>query len=79
MTGEERPSHVLRNMTGSNFDYVIMEVDREGECAIGSRRMALAAKRHFFKRKRSSHQEGERLKCRVMAVGAKRFIEKSSR
>ena len=72
--GEERPSHVLRNMVGSRIDYVIMEVDREGECAIGSRRMALASKRHFFGTARSGHSSGETLKCQVLAVGAKRCL-----
>jgi hypothetical protein len=69
MPGEERPSHVIRNMTGSTVDYVVMEVDREGECAIGSRRVALAAKRHFFAK--GDHRECELMKCRVIAVGAK--------
>jgi hypothetical protein len=69
MPGDERPGHVLRNMVGSQVDYVIMEVDREGECAIGSRRVAMAAKRHFFSK--GDHREDELLKCRVMAVGAK--------
>lgn len=70
LPGEERPGHVLRNMVGSRVDYIIMDVDREGECAVGSRRMAMAAKRRFFLR--NDHKEGELLKCRVMAVGAKR-------
>jgi hypothetical protein len=69
MPGEERPGHVLRNMVGGKTDYAIMEIDREGECAIASRRVALAAKRHFFAK--GEHREGELLKCRVMAVGAK--------
>lgn len=72
MPGEERPSHVLRNMTGSAIDYVVMEVDREGECAIGSRRMAMEARRHFFATARDGHKEGDLLTCRVVASGAKR-------
>ena len=52
MPGTERPPHVMRNMAGGALDYVIMEIDREGECAIGSRRAALAAKRHFFSKTR---------------------------
>jgi len=72
MPSTERPPHVLRNMVGGKLDYVIMEIDREGECAIGSRRVALAAKRHFFSRTRGSHHEGERIKCRVVVTGAKR-------
>lgn len=72
MPGEERPGFVLRNMVGSEIDYVILEVDREGECAIGSRRMALAAKRHFFATARGGHKEGDLLKCRVLATGPHR-------
>lgn len=72
MPGEERPSYVLRNMTGSEIDYVIMDVDREGECAIGSRRVALAAKRHYFATARGGHTEGDLLKCRVIAAGPHR-------
>lgn len=46
--GQERPPYVLRNMSGAETDYIILDVDREGGVAIGSRRMALAAQRHFF-------------------------------
>ena len=72
--GEERPDYVLQNMVGGKIDYVILEIDREGECAIGSRRMALAAKRHFFANTRLGHKEGDHLKCNVLAVGAKRCL-----
>ena len=68
--GEERPAHVLRNMVGSIVDYVILEVDREGECAIASRRLAIADKRRHFGK--SEHREGDLLQCRVLSVGAKR-------
>ena len=74
--GEERPNYVLENMVGSKIDYVILEIDRESEIAIGSRRMALSAKRHFFANTRGGreHKEGELLKCHVLAVGAKRCL-----
>jgi hypothetical protein len=72
MPGDERPDHIVRSLTGSTIDYVIIEVDREGQCAIGSRRVALAAKRHFFATARGGHQEGELLKCRVLVTGARR-------
>ncbi len=42
MPGEERPAHVLRNMSGAEIDYVILDVDREGGVAIGSRRMGVS-------------------------------------
>jgi len=72
MPGEERPNFVLRNMTGSVIDYAIIEIDREGQCAIGSRRVALAAKRHYFATARGGHPEGELLKCRVLISGPHR-------
>jgi len=59
-------------MTGSRIDYAIIEIDREGLCAIGSRRVALAAKRHYFSTARGGHPEGELLKCRVLATGPHR-------
>ncbi len=74
MPGEERPPHVLRNMVGSQIDYVILEVDREGGCAVASRRMALAARRYYFSNPRIEHKAGDMLKCRVIVVGAKRCI-----
>jgi ribosomal protein S1 len=69
--GAERPPHVMQSMIGSKMDYVIMEIDREGECAIGSRRVAQAAKRHFFKKNRAGHVIGERLRCQVVSSGPK--------
>lgn len=69
MPGDERPEFVLPSMVGSTIDYTILEVDREGECAIGSRKMALTSKRFFFAR--TERHEGERLNCKVVAVGPK--------
>lgn len=71
MPGEERPSYVLQEMKGAKIGYVIINVDREGECAIASRRIALAAQRHYFATVRGGHQEGEMLKCNVLSVGPK--------
>lgn len=68
--GEERPGHVLRSMVGSTVDYVIVEIDREGEVAIASRRMAQLARRKRFMR--TEHREGDLLICRVVSVGPKR-------
>lgn len=74
MPGLERPPHVLRNMTGAEIDYTILDVDREGSVAIGSRRMAAVARRHFFDTVKGGHKLGERLSCRVLAVGPKRCL-----
>lgn len=69
MPGEERPVHVLRNLSGAEIDYVILDVDRQGGMAIASRRMAAAIRRHVFDTARNGHEPGERLTCRVLAVG----------
>ena len=71
MPGEERPSYVLQQLKGAKIGYVIINVDREGECAIASRRIALAAQRHYFATVRGGHQVGETLKCNVLSVGPK--------
>lgn len=65
---------MLRNMTGAEIDYTIMDVDREGGVAIGSRRMAMLARRHFFDTARNGHELGEKLTCRVLSVGPKRCL-----
>lgn len=71
---QERPPHVLRNMSGAEIDYTILDVDREGGVAIGSRRMAVLAQRHFFDTVKGGRKLGERLTCRVLAVGPKRCL-----
>lgn len=71
---QEKPSHVLRNMSGAEIDYTILDVDREGGVAIGSRRMAVLAQRHFFDSVKGGRKLGERLTCRVLAVGPKRCL-----
>lgn len=45
--GEEKPHYAIRGMVGAKVDYVIMRVDRENECAVASRRMALTKKRRY--------------------------------
>ena len=62
MPGEERPTHVLRNMSG------------EGGVAIGSRRMGAMIKRHAFDTARGGHEPGERLPCRILTVGPNRCL-----
>jgi len=71
MPDDEKPAFLAKGMVGSKIDYIILEVDREGECAIASRRMAMMARRgRFFAV--GQHQEGDLLTCRVIVVGAKR-------
>lgn len=75
MPGEEQPEYVMRNMAqGAVIDYVILDVDRENECAVASRRLALAAKRHYFSTASGGHRKGEIMKCRVLAVGPKKCL-----
>ena len=74
MPDETRPEYVLRNMVGSKIDYVIMDVDRVGECAIASRRIALSSRRHYFSTAKNLHQEDELLECHILAVGPKRCL-----
>jgi hypothetical protein len=68
--GDERPQHVVRGMIGCRTDYIIMEIDREGECAVASRRLALVAQRKLFAKR--APKAGDKLTCNVTAVGAKR-------
>lgn len=72
--GEERPDFVLQNMVGANIDLVIIKVDREAGFAVGSRRLAARAQRHYFKNRQALHTEGTRQKCRVLAVGPRRCL-----
>lgn len=74
MPGEERPVHVLRNMSGAEIDYVILDVDREGGVAIGSRRMGAMIKQRAFDTARGGHEPGEKLTCRVLTVGPSRCL-----
>lgn len=74
MPGEERPTHVLRNMSGAEIDYVILDVDREGGVAIGSRRMGAMIKQRAFDTARGGHEPSEKLTCRVLTVGPSRCL-----
>lgn len=74
MPGEERPTHVLRNMSGAEIDYVILDVDRENNMAIASRRMGAMIRRRAFDAARGGHEPGERLTCRILTVGPSRCL-----
>ena len=72
--GEERPDYVMRGMVGAKIDYVVMQVDREGECAIASRRLALTKQRRHFASLRRGHEAGAQLKCNLLVVGPRRVL-----
>ena len=62
-----RPTHVLRSMAGATVDYVITAIDRENECCIASRRMALAIRRHGLLR--TKPEVGRKVQASILAVG----------
>lgn len=72
--GEERPDYVMRGMVGAKIDYVVMQMDREGECAIASRRPALVKQRRHFAVVRRGHEPGAQLKCTLLVVGPRRVL-----
>lgn len=53
--GQERPSHVLRYMTGAEIGYTILDVDRKGGVVIASRRMAAVSLCRAFDNVRGGH------------------------
>lgn len=73
-SAEARPGFVLRNMVGAKIDYVILQVDREGGVAIGSRRMALGARRYQLTRLTSLHKPDALTQCRLLSVGPRRCL-----
>ena len=63
----QRPTHVLRSMTGAIIDYVITGIDREGECCVASRRLALGIrKRNFLK---LPPKDNKKIQLNILAVG----------
>lgn len=72
--GEERPDYVLQNMVGATVDLIIIKVEREGNFAIGSRRLANRSQRYFFAHREDLRSIGARVKCRMLAVGPRRCL-----
>jgi hypothetical protein len=71
---ETYPEYVIKRMVGAKVNYVVTNVDRPGECAIASRRMALGyVRNHFFKDSRRT-EPGQIQDCNVLVVGPKRII-----
>lgn len=70
--GEESPHYTLRSTVGSKVDYVIMRVDRENECAIASRRMAMTKRRrHTLQTARNNR---ELVLCDTILVSRKAML-----
>ncbi len=66
---EEPPDFVINGMVGANAEYVITHVDKEGDFALGSRKMALGFKRNRFMNNRNGHRAGEIVDCNILSVG----------
>ena len=56
---------ILHNMPGARVDYIIREIDREGECALASRRLALDRRQRTFRNK-VKIREGDKVKWMSM-------------
>ena len=71
--GQERPPYVLRNMSGAETDYIILDVDREGG---GHWLTPNGAGRPeaLFDTIKGGRSIGEKLTCRVLAVGPRRCL-----
>jgi len=69
---ENQPPHVLRSMIGAEIDFVITNIDREGECCVASRRMAMDIRRKTIKRMKI--KKGKRLPVDVIAVGKNKLL-----
>lgn len=67
-----KPVHVLNSMIGSVIDYVIKEIDREGECCIASRTAALHIRRRNFLK--LTPRSNKRVECSIIAVGKTKVL-----
>lgn len=74
--GEKKPSHILRSMIGAEIDFVITDIDREGECCVASRRIALDIRRRSVKRMKM--KEGKRMPVDVVAVSKNKLLASMS-
>jgi len=72
--GEERPRYVMRNMGDATIDFVITDVDREKDYVVGSRRLALAARRYYFSNQPALNRIGSRVPCSVLTVSLRRLL-----
>lgn len=74
MKGEERSTFLMRGMIGASVDYVVINVDREGEVALASRSLAMVKRRRAFSSGRSVARPGDIVDCSALVVGAKRCL-----
>jgi len=72
--GEERGTFLMRGMIGATVDYVIINIDREGEVALASRGLALVKRRRAFSTGRAVAGSGSVVDCSVTVVGPMRCL-----
>jgi len=72
--GEERSTFLMRGMIGATVDYVVINVDREGEVALASRALALVKRRRAFSGGRTAVKPGDVVDCSALVVGPKRCL-----
>lgn len=70
----EKPDYVMESVTGANLDFIINKVDREGNYATASRRMAIRARRYYFTHRPALCTIGARLSCKLLSVGPRRCL-----
>ena len=63
----EMPSHIMRSMGGAKIDYVITDIDREGDFCVASRTQALMIRRHNYLK--LPPKVGKKVSCDILAVG----------
>lgn len=63
----DMPRHVMRSMGGAKIDYVITDIDREGDFCIASRSQALRIRRYNYLK--LTPEAGRKVKCDILAVG----------
>ena len=73
---KKMPTHVLRSMIGAEIDFVITDIDREGDCCMASRRIALDIRRRAVKRMKV--KEGRRMPVDILAVGNNKLLASMS-
>ncbi|HOJ09765.1 MAG TPA: hypothetical protein PK733_04130 [Clostridiales bacterium] len=67
---EKKNKNMLYAMIGSNIEYVIEEIDREGEIAVGNRAKAMGIRRKEI----PELEVGQTITCNILAVGRKMVI-----
>lgn len=61
------PPHIMRSMGGAKIDYVITDIDREGDFCVASRTQALMIRRHNYLK--LPPRVGKKVSCDILAVG----------